>query len=539
MKKNLYKKLGQSLIVLAFLSTFSGCGEMLEDPTIDKETGGDINLLIVDFNFFTTRMSINLMDVTDNSTVNTQARVWFTGKHANDIVTFAGEKEEDFVTTLGKLELTVDPNVDFSPSSPFEFTVHVEAEGYEAFSQNIQINNEGNKTFELYMAQTSGGDESVLTGEEDDDSFTFSFAATKSANIVTDYILTYSILKEDLIKFTDYYGERIFDSVTDAIAAYKKDPAHFLKMEISTKTGFPATSEKVEINGTIKTVLFHKLETGSLTNIVLNGQQVKSLNGGTILQKVIINNSSTLLGLAKFSDDFWTLTQEPIAHQSLNFSYTIGSATDQELCSTGCTLNFTSNFTSGFSISADIFNPDGVKIATKTFKGHFPASFILENVPNSAAKIKFRNNNPSFTEIPPLEVSSLCDGTYEVEVSAADTYQEYQIAFKAYCSGNSSVAVAPTYNGYIRIKNSNDPWQGIDMIGGKADFLGKPNQEYEIKLLWKKEWEKTTFSTKFDANGNQLSTNGVSTYAELMEDGRIKIFINHTFEQSICNDLGW
>lgn len=539
MKNKIYSKIGQSLLILAMLSTFWGCGEMLDDPTVDKETGEDINLLIVDFNFFSTRMSFNLLDVTDNSTVNAQARVWFTGKHANDIVTFAGEKEEDFLTTLGKLELTVDPNVDFSSSSPLEFTIHVEAEGYQAFSQNIQINNEGNKSFELYMAKTNGGEETVLTGDEEDDSFTFSFAPTKSANVVTDYTLTYSILKEDLIKFTDNYGERIFKTVTEAIAAYKKDPAHFLKMEINTKAGFPATSEKVKINGNVKTVLFRKLETGNLSSIVLNGRKVKNLNGGKIYQKVNINNNSALLGFAKFANDFWTLTQEPIAYQSLNFEYTIGSASDQELCSTGCTLKFTSNYKSSFSISADIYNTNGVKIATRTFKGHFPESFTLENVPNSAAKIKFRNNNPSFAEIPPLEVSSLCDGSYEIEVTAADSYQEYQIAFKAYCSDNSSVAVAPTYNGYIKIRNSNDPWQGIDMIGGKADFLGKPNQEYEIKLLWKKEWEKTTFSTKFDGNANQVNSNGASTYYELMEDGRVKIHINHTFKQSVCNDLGW
>ena len=137
-----------------------------------------------------------------------------------------------------------------------------------------------------------------------------------------------------------------------------------------------------------------------------------------------------------------------------------------------------------------------------------------------------------------MEVTSLCSGTYEVEIEAAEGYEEYKVVLKARCAGNPSVALAPTYSGEMRIKNSSDPWQGIDMVGGVVDILAKEHQEYEIRFLWKDNWE-TDFTTEFDSNGNYLGESTSEVSSERMEDGRIKILIEHIFDQDVCNDLNW
>ena len=103
-----------------------------------------------------------------------------------------------------------------------------------------------------------------------------------------------------------------------------------------------------------------------------------------------------------------------------------------------------------------------------------------------------------------------------------------------------SIAVAPTYSAEVKLKNS-DIWQGINMNGGVADVLGKPNEDYELRLLWKSEWEYSSYSTKFDANGNYLGTpvDDTKIVSKKLPDGRIQISVEQIFEQNICDDMGW
>lgn len=158
-----------------------------------------------------------------------------------------------------------------------------------------------------------------------------------------------------------------------------------------------------------------------------------------------------------------------------------------------------------------------------------------------ALKVVFRNNNPAFATITTIENEDLCSGNYDIEVSTNNDYVEYQIVLKVLCADNSTIAIAPTYSAEIKLKNSDNPWQGITMAGGIANVLGKTNQEYQLRLLWEDEWEYSTYFTEFDNEGNYLgaSVAGAKIESEFLEDGRIRIDIEKIFNQSICNDLGW
>lgn len=130
-----------------------------------------------------------------------------------------------------------------------------------------------------------------------------------------------------------------------------------------------------------------------------------------------------------------------------------------------------------------------------------------------AVKLVFRNNNPSFNQIAPLEIADFCGGNYDVNVAPASGYQQYQIILKALCRDNKQLAIAPTYGAEVKLKSS-ETWQEINMKGGIVDYLGLPNEDYELRLLWKNEWEYSSYSTKFDANGNYLG--------EAKKDAKIK-----------------
>ncbi len=545
MKALIKNKLRILSIFLLILAT--GCGEMFDNPLKDKETGEDITLLIVDFNFFTTRMTFKFVDVTSEEEITQNARVWFTGANADDIVTYTGNKESEHNTELGQLELTVDPNVEVSSGSPLEFTVHVEVDGYDEFAQTISVNSEGKKTFELYLSPTNGGDDETLTGGEDPDdggSFIFQvFGSTKSASVEEKpYVVNYHLNKEEVINFTDVNGQPLYGSVEEMEAAYKSDPSNFLKMTMNITTGFPAFSGKVWVDDARVNALVQKLESGNLVELVIGGTKVYSLNGGKITQTCtyLEEPEPDVFGFAKIVNDAWQISQTPNVYYDLNISYLLASASLVDICGIGATINFSSSVKSSFSIDADIYNESGQRIATTTFTGTFPESFNLENVPDIPATIVFRNNNPGFKEIAPLEVTSLCSSSYDVDVEAADGYVEFFFTLKAFCSDDPTVAVAPTYSAEIRIKDSGDEWQGIDMDGGTVDILAKENETYEFRFVWKDSYETEEFSTEFDANGNYLGDSKDSDItSERMDDGRIKIMVEHTFEQDVCDELNW
>lgn len=544
--KKTYKIKSLVFIMVTFLLT--GCSDYLDNPLKDKETGEDINLLILDFNFFNTRLTYKLIDATDGSVITAHATVRFSGKNGNDIVNFSGEKKTEFETNQGQLELTVDPNVKISENNPFEYAVNVEAEGYNTLTKAFQLRNEGKKTIELQLSKISDEDDSNIGGNVDtgngDTTIVFSSIAgshLKSAQIEKEYKITYSITWNDLLKFKNTSGNLLFSNSEEAWAAYESDPDNFMSISVKTFSGYSPEIDVVEIDGVPESVLFHKLETGKLDQITVTNRTVGDLNGGEISSTGTWNNTPApdIFGFAKFSDA-WVVSGTDTIYNTLDFSYTLVKASTEPLCETGSSITFQSGVTSSFSIDADMYDANGNLLTTMNFKGNFPETFVVENTPQKAVKVVFRNNNPAFKSIPTLEISDFCTGSYTVDVEPQGGFEEYQVALKAFCPDNPTVAVAPTYSGEYKIKGSSNPWQGVDMVGGVVDLLGLPGQEYELRLLWENEWEYSTLHTEFNPDGSYAHTSGSDKiYSEKLEDGRIRINIEHTFSQDVCFDMGW
>lgn len=544
-KTNRIKSVVWVLVVL-FLS---GCSEYFDNPLIDKETGEDINLLILDFNFFKTSMTYKFLDASDGSQITKEAKINFTGQNGNDIVTFAGEKKENFYTSEGQLELTIDPNVSISENNSVEFAINVDIEGYNNLAKGIQIQNEGKKTYELYLSKIADEEETDLTGDIDysDGDTTFYFggnSSTKSAAIVEkSYEINYSLTISNLLKFTDAGGNLLFKTSGEVMAAYNLDPDNFINLSLSSFSNYKPGIEVLNIGGSLQSVLFQKLETGRLVSLTIGGKVVASFNGGVVnsVCKFIGDNQPVNFGFANFENSSWTMLGTEVVYTSIEFSYTIARVIEDSVCKTGARITFNSNTKASFSIDADVYDTNDNYLMSINFKGNFPETFVLENVPQMAVKLVFRNNNPAFAQIPPLEIENLCQGNYDVDVNANEGFLEYQIVLKAICADNPSVGIAPTYSAEIKIKNSGDSWQGVEMIGGITDVLGMPDKEYELRLLWEGEWEYSTYFTKFDNDGKYLGSpeSGAKIESKILDDGRIQIYIEKTFSQNICDDLSW
>ncbi len=537
------------MTVLAVFAAISACSSYLDNPLKDRETGEDINLLIIDFNFFETRISVKLTDAKDGSLLNVPATLKFTGENGNDIVTFTGEKRPEFLTSQGQLEVTVDPNVSISENAPLQFAVSVQAEGYNSVSKGFQFQSEGKKTIELELSKTEDEEESDYGDDigfgDGDTSLVFSVLQNqqlKSAQVnEPPYKVQYEISIASFLKFKDLNGNLLFGSTEELLEAYNADKANFLKLTINKFTDYNPETDVLDIDGQRVSVLFHKLETGRLTKLVVNNIEVASLNGGTILSRCIYTETPApdMFGFAVFLTDRWNITGADTAYTSLNFSYTLAKASTEPLCSIGSQITFRSGVISSFSIDADVYDMEDNLLTTINFKGNFPETFTVENTPQKAVKLIFRNNNPAFQPLSPLEIPDFCSGSYEVQVTPVEGYAEYQIVLKAFCPDNPTFAIAPTYSGEFKIKGSENPWQGADMTGGVVDLLGFPGQEYQYRLLWENEWEYSTLVTEFDENGNYLNPSGSKIRSERMDDGRIRIYIEHIFSQNVCDDLGW
>jgi len=545
--KNIVKTSLLISIVLSIAVLFHSCDDYFTNPLKDKDTGEDINLLIVDFNFFKTRMTYKITDAKTGEIINSEAKIKFTGKNANDIVTYAGEKNQEYSSSVGQLELTTDPNVSISENSPFEFYVTVEIKGYNTLNKAISVQSEGIKTYELALSKVADQNETELTGEIEfgtDTVFHFIAPDLKSAEVSeTNYKIGYSVTLKNLLKFTDESNQLLFNNSEELMNAYKSETASFIKINIVTFTDYQPGLEVINVEGKPRNAMFHKLETGSLTSLVVAGKKVGSLNGGIILSKCSGAKDflPRILTFSNFENGTSNILGTTLIHGQLNFNYTLAAISTEELCAKGSSITFKSNVISSFSIVADVFDQDNKLITTKYFKGKFPETFVVENVPSKAVKLVFRDNNPSFKAIQPLQISNFCSGNYEVNVEPASGYTQYQVVLKVLCRDNKQVAIAPTYSAEVKLKNSADPWQGINMIGGKVDILGKPNADYEMRLLWNSEWEYSTYSTKFDANGNYTGAPepDLKVVSKKLDDGRIQISVEKIFDQDICSDMGW
>lgn len=562
--KNYTRKISSLALILVLLG---GCSEYFENPLNDKETGEGLQLLLVDFNFFTTRITFKLFDANDSTTILTPANVRFSGKNGDNIVNFSGEKKTVFSTTQGQLELTIDPNVEFSASTPFEFGVNAEVEGYKTFNKGFHISTEGKKTYELYLVKKANEDDSELSGEIDinDGDTTIVFNLSPEQNLLPSaakyrnnlksaviqekpYNMNFKISISDFLKLKDKNGDLIFESYQQMIDTYIANPSKFASLAFRKYSDYAPGVDVIYHDGMLLSVQFQKLETGTLSSFKAGGEKVEDLNGATVTSFSAYTGETKppLFGSVDFKTEegawYFGEPADTTVYETLDISYTLAQAADEGLCEMGSEITFVSSVKSSFSIDADVYDMADNLINSMNFKGNFPETFTVENVPSEAVRMVFRNNNPSFEPIPTLEIDNFCTGNYEVNVSPTSGYDEFQLVLKAICPDNPTVGIAPTYSGEVKMTGSSEPWQGVDMVGGTVDLLGKTGNEYELRLLWENEWEYATFSLVFNADGSYAGQSYPRTEinSEYIDNGdRIRINVKKEFNQSVCDGMNW
>lgn len=542
------KKILKSLLFLFTLTFLSSCGEYFDDPLVHKDTGEDINLLVIDFNFFTTNLTYKLLDSESGELIQKEARVRFHGNNGKDIVTYTGERKSEYFTSEGMLELTLDPNIEVSKNSPAVFGIQVEVDGYEIYTKGFQLSTEGRKTLELQLHKISDRTESKdgdTSYDEEDETFYFSIAESglKSARVESKpFDLRFSMTLADVAKLEGESG-LLFTSKEDAYNHYLEYQNDFFVMNFGKSNDFKPEIDLIDDGSGSRAVLFEKLEQGELISLKVAGMKVTGFGNGKMNATTIWKGAENheLFGFFNFEEGTWNYKETVTSFYRPDFTYLIARVLDDAICATGTSVTFQSDMKSGFSINADLFDMNGDYIKSMNFTGNFGDSFVLENMPQVPVKLKFRNENPSFAPLETQMINDPCSGSISIEVQLNPEYKEYQIVLKALCPDDPTIAIAPSYNAQIRIAGSDADWQSVSMFGGVANVTGIPGQDYEMRLLWEEEWEYSEYSTKFDQNGDYAGAiePGSTITSKVLEDNRIRIEIVKTFEQGICNDMGW
>lgn len=118
--KNILKSVKVIAIILATLFVNNSCSNLLDNPLKDKETGDDITLILLDLNFFDTKLNFYFVEEgTDELVIDKTINVTFDGASATNIVGYDGFKSDDYNVKNGKLELAYDPNIDVNENIPY------------------------------------------------------------------------------------------------------------------------------------------------------------------------------------------------------------------------------------------------------------------------------------------------------------------------------------------------------------------------------------------------------------------------------------
>ena len=138
--------------ILVMGTLLSGCKDMFKDPMIDKETGEDVTLLLMDMNFIKTKINVQVQDMTTGLPIeNEELLISFYGEDAENLVNFEGYKNTDYTTSAGLVEVGYDPGIPVNSQDPIELTVMVESENYISAPQFVSYTSEGVKDLVLEM----------------------------------------------------------------------------------------------------------------------------------------------------------------------------------------------------------------------------------------------------------------------------------------------------------------------------------------------------------------------------------------------------
>jgi len=146
------------MVLVTLLIVTLSCEDLIRNPLVDKESGEDITVLLIDRNFIKTKLLIWLVDARTNEPLeDVEIDIEFFGENAKNLITFGGEKLDIFTTSLGFFEVGYDPNFEVSSANPLEVTIIAHGEGYVSAPRFLSFSKDGTRDVVVKMTKFDPG----------------------------------------------------------------------------------------------------------------------------------------------------------------------------------------------------------------------------------------------------------------------------------------------------------------------------------------------------------------------------------------------
>lgn len=440
--KNILKSVKVIAIILVTLFVNNSCSNLLDNPLKDKETGDDITLILLDLNFFDTKLNFYFVEEgTDELVIDKTINVTFDGASATNIVGYDGFKSDDYNVKNGKLELAYDPNIDVNENIPIEFTTYIYTEGfaYHAFPK------------ETYLTQT--GDYDIIIE-------LIPIEKTKSAQSHLKSAST--ILKP---------GEEPFDvKFNNKLIQAEDNP---MWTTFRQKGPFQDGKKYYTMYGAEQT------SAGTLTSSNFSRDILQFSNWG--IEGIFQANG-------KKSQSFDLTNKDVKVEANLKYfmAYSAVVTNNTKKCYSGININIKekngSNGTGKFKYSITIDNEivvsgkiSGASIPIKSNTGAF---YYQEGATSAILKI----TGDGQYDLSPSEITinNFCGASVDITATPKNGLVQHHIITSFVCLGKPA-GYAPSINGQFKEKGSSDVWTYFKFKEGIADLWFKPGATYTVK----------------------------------------------------------
>ena len=520
--------LKKSSIFLAviFTATFFSQCTLKEDIAKITDAAKNLKILIgtPEFNALT---HFEIKDAKTNEYITAVATIKVTGKDAASIYNNLGQKQTEYNSVLGMVDLVVDPhNVDSNliKTKPIEFDVTIKAPGYNSVTKIVSLTENKFKNIIVELVKLDNAPEGVVVSQNQNFGTTNSTGALTQTSTQTLNSGTVTVEVPKGVVMKDETGNPVTGTVESQVIFY--DP-----MKSEGQEAIPGGLDvSANVNGNTENVQF--VSAGMFgVNLTAGDQSVKTFENGGIrikteldpklinpyTDKPIAENDVIEMWSVDEGSGEWKLEkmdtvrkvngklvlEETVKHLSVwNWDF------KREFCVNGSKIVWKGNTNKIANVRILAKGTDSIFSRTKNeyaLPGHITYGFSqFINVPrNEPVKIYLTSLDNNFTFTPStIDIANLCQGNdIEVVITQKDI-----ITVKANLSltavSDPNVIIKP--NGSIKMKKTNlKDWIVYPVKDGECDLYVQVNSDYDISATY----GNSTVSGKVRVNsvtGNKL-----------------------------------
>lgn len=493
----------QILAIAAMAFTSNSCSDLLNDPLKDKETGEDVSLLLVDLNFFDTKVTFKFEDFdTGDLLVGQDITAILAGENAEQFVSVFGEKKEEYTTSSGILELYLDPAYTFT-GTPIQLDVFAYSEpDYLSEPTSFEISEAGERTIVVKMIDWSKSENALKS------------ALAATITVVQDN--TTIRISEKLINKTDAYG---YTTLKQYYYRNISDPNRSKRNALQKLYDFYVQryNDNLTKNPTLANLYLAKANATKA--------KIDALSAPPVGPDVKL--TATSISIDEKTLDYWGFDNNKGKVVTLKAGETTHTAYKQNnlgKCASGLTVKISCpdldagdntssadfkykiEFSDGTELNGEIggtfsdLSTKGAKIEPIYYPANSKITLTLEENP------QYTFDTPSQTNLDPCGVA-----TFVAKKKTGFTTFKFSTSYSCL---SSSVALKYTGKGYVKNKTKNTGEEFFDLVAGQFTLNLIKGDQYELTVII----DSKAYSMNLDTNnilGATVSDSNISSFSIL------------------------